>query len=239
VGTASWYGRDFDGKKTASGEVFDSRRLTAAHKTLPLGSIAVVKNLENGKEILVTVNDRGPFKSGRILDVSEYAAEMLGFKERGLTTVGVRMLRTGEAPQQGSGATFDQYGKAADGTDLKDIINRTAVSRPEETKTAAAADVKKTAVETPVKEEVKKDEKATVIPEDQAKGYGVQVGSFEDLVNAKRMASFLTGYGAPVNIVQRGDRFIVKVGSYASRYRAEELKYKLVADGYNGFIAEH
>ena len=109
TGTASWYGRDFDGKPTASGEIFDSRKLTGAHKELPLGTIVMVKNLENDKEVMLKINDRGPFVEGRILDVSEYAAEVLGFKEQGLTTVGIRVIRTGDKKRANDGATADFF----------------------------------------------------------------------------------------------------------------------------------
>ncbi|MBR30565.1 MAG: hypothetical protein CMN77_04580 [Spirochaetaceae bacterium] len=109
TGTASWYGRDFDGKPTASGEIFDSRKLTGAHKELPLGTIVMVKNLENDKEVMLKINDRGPFVEGRILDVSEYAAEVLGFKEQGLTTVGIRVIRTGDKKKSNDGATAEFF----------------------------------------------------------------------------------------------------------------------------------
>ena len=76
-GMASWYGKDFHGRKTANGEIYDMYKLTAAHKTLPLGVYARVTNLENGKEIKVKVNDRGPFIRGRFLDLSYGAAKEL------------------------------------------------------------------------------------------------------------------------------------------------------------------
>ncbi|MBI3396795.1 MAG: septal ring lytic transglycosylase RlpA family protein [Spirochaetia bacterium] len=113
-GTASWYGRDFDGKRTASGEVFDSRKLTAAHRTLPLGTQLEVKNLENGRETVVVVNDRGPYVKGRIVDMSERAAEALGYKEKGLTTVRIRVIAPGEVRERFPGATESFYADAAD-----------------------------------------------------------------------------------------------------------------------------
>lgn len=109
TGTASWYGRDFDGRPTASGEIFDSRKLTGAHKKLPLGTIVMVKNLENDKEVMLKINDRGPYVDGRILDVSEYAAEVLGFKEQGLTTVGIRIIRKGDLKKSKDGATAEFF----------------------------------------------------------------------------------------------------------------------------------
>ncbi len=83
VGTGSWYGPNFHGKPTATGEIFDKRALTAAHKTLPLNSMLFVTNLENGRTLTVRLNDRGPFVGDRILDLSEAAAEALGFKHAG------------------------------------------------------------------------------------------------------------------------------------------------------------
>jgi rare lipoprotein A len=87
VGTASWYGDYFQGKQTASGEPYDMRDFTAAHRTLPLGSYVRVTNLRNGKAVVVRINDRGPVVDGRIIDVSYNAARALGFKERGLQKV--------------------------------------------------------------------------------------------------------------------------------------------------------
>jgi rare lipoprotein A len=90
VGIASWYGRPFHGRRTATGERYDMNRLTAAHKTMPLPSYARVRNLENGRELIVKVNDRGPFYSGRVIDLSRAAARKLGI--RGLARVEVTRL---------------------------------------------------------------------------------------------------------------------------------------------------
>ncbi len=87
VGTASWYGVQFQGKPTASGEPFDMRDFTAAHPSLPLGTFVKVTNLKNGKAVVVRINDRGPVVDGRIIDVSYNAAHALGFNARGLQTV--------------------------------------------------------------------------------------------------------------------------------------------------------
>ena len=87
IGTASWYGEDFDGKPTASGEPYDMYDMTAAHLTLPLGSYVRVTNLRNGKAVVVRVNDRGPIVPGRIIDLSYGAATALGYDKRGLQRV--------------------------------------------------------------------------------------------------------------------------------------------------------
>tara|TARA_R110002072_G_scaffold28034_8_gene90631 strand:- start:44 stop:961 length:918 start_codon:yes stop_codon:yes gene_type:complete len=92
TGIASWYGPGFDGKATANGERFNENELTAAHKTLPLPSIVRVTNLENGKSLIVRVNDRGPYAHDRIIDMSKRSAELLGFKNRGTAKVRVQVL---------------------------------------------------------------------------------------------------------------------------------------------------
>ena len=92
IGEASWYGPGFQGKKTASGEIFDDSKLTAAHKTIPLGSKAKVTNLTNGKTVEVKINDRGPFIDGRMVDLSQAAAQALGMIDRGTARVQIDLL---------------------------------------------------------------------------------------------------------------------------------------------------
>ncbi len=96
VGMASWYGADFHGRRTANGEVYDMNALTAAHTTMPLPSYARVTNLQNGHSLMVRVNDRGPFHSNRVIDVSARAAEMLGMQSSGVAQVQVEYV--GRAP---------------------------------------------------------------------------------------------------------------------------------------------
>jgi rare lipoprotein A len=92
VGTGSWYGPNFHGRPTANGEIFDQNLLTAAHTTLPIPSVVEVTNLENGRSIIVRLNDRGPFVDDRIIDLSRAAATQLGYQSRGLAQVRVRYL---------------------------------------------------------------------------------------------------------------------------------------------------
>jgi len=91
-GGASWYGPGFHGKKTASGERFNQNAMTAAHKTLPLGTVVKVTNQRTGKSIKVTINDRGPYAKGRIIDLSKAAAAQLGTKNAGVGKVCVAKL---------------------------------------------------------------------------------------------------------------------------------------------------
>lgn len=92
TGIASWYGPNFHGKTTANGEIYNQNDLTAAHKTLPMPSIVRVTNLENGKSLIVRVNDRGPYAHSRIIDMSKKSAELLGFRKQGVAKVRVQVL---------------------------------------------------------------------------------------------------------------------------------------------------
>ncbi len=92
TGVASWYGDDFHDQKTANGEIYNKNELTAAHKTLPMPSLARVTNLENGRSIVVRINDRGPFSGARIIDVSQRSAQLLGFETKGTAMVRVSVL---------------------------------------------------------------------------------------------------------------------------------------------------
>ncbi len=94
TGIASWYGRPFHGRRTATGELYDMHAMTAAHKTMPLPSYAVVRNPKNRRTVVVRVNDRGPFKPGRVIDLSRAAARKLGIS--GIARVEVRRLTNAE-----------------------------------------------------------------------------------------------------------------------------------------------
>ena len=101
IGVASWYGHSYHGRLTANGEVYDMHALTAAHPTLQLPSVVEVVNLENGRSLVLRVNDRGPFVKDRLIDLSLAAARELGFERQGLAQVQVRYLglaRIDEAP---------------------------------------------------------------------------------------------------------------------------------------------
>ena len=98
-GLASWYGPNFHGRLTANGEIYDQYRLSAAHPTMPLPSYARVTNLENGRSVIVRVNDRGPFTGGRIIDLSGAAAKRLKYRKKGLARV--RVTYEGPAPLDG------------------------------------------------------------------------------------------------------------------------------------------
>ncbi|NPV83837.1 MAG: septal ring lytic transglycosylase RlpA family protein [Candidatus Aminicenantes bacterium] len=114
TGIASWYGQEFHGRPTSSREIFDQNDLTAAHPTLPFGTMVLVTNLENGRQVTVRINDRGPFVKGRIIDLSYAAARLLGLIGPG--TARVRLEVTGYEPpavEPRSGAYILQVGSFA------------------------------------------------------------------------------------------------------------------------------
>ncbi len=92
-GYASWYGPGFLHRRTANGEWFDPKEMAAAHRTLPFGTRVRVTNLDNGRRVVVRINDRGPYKKGRVIDVTPVVAKRLGFKHEGLTRVRVDVLK--------------------------------------------------------------------------------------------------------------------------------------------------
>jgi len=104
VGTASWYGRDFHGRLTANGEIYDMNSLTAAHPTMPLPSYARVTNLNNDRSVIVRVNDRGPFAHNRLIDLSKQTAQLLGFIRSG--TAKVRVEYIDKAPIDGQDSSY-------------------------------------------------------------------------------------------------------------------------------------
>jgi len=107
-GIASWYGKNFHGKKTSNGEIYDMYAMTAAHKTLPLGTYVRVQHLENKQELEVRINDRGPFVRGRIIDLSYTAAKKLGIVGPGTADVEIVALGTPATTDGGTSRTFVQ-----------------------------------------------------------------------------------------------------------------------------------
>jgi len=137
TGMASWYGEDFHRKGTANGETFDKYAMTAAHRTLPMPCMARVTNLQNGKSVVVRVNDRGPFAAGRIIDVSHHAAERLGFLNQGIAKVQVDYLPEetallfppGQNPYEGRRTSYTSIASANQPSSLIPDANATEVAR--------------------------------------------------------------------------------------------------------------
>lgn len=120
VGMASWYGDAFNGRPTATGEIFDMHALTAAHKTLPLPGLVEVTNLANGRTVVLRVNDRGPFVDGRVIDLSRGAADALGMLSQGVGEVRVRYL--GPAPRGGGTGVSGRTARAEETRPPRDTV---------------------------------------------------------------------------------------------------------------------
>ncbi len=225
TGTASWYGPTFHGQATASGEVFDQEALTAAHPTLPIPSLVQVTNLENGREVIVRVNDRGPFVGERLIDLSRRSAEVLGFEQAGQARVNVRYL--GPAPRRVS----------AEGA--APPAPQTAVAQTGPTSLLPAL-----ADESPLAGgpayEPSRQSAAQAPAYSSAGAFYVQVGAFSDLTNAHRVRDAVSAAG-PVNVDVRqtasgGELFRVRVGPWASREEADAARRHLVSLGYGETI---
>jgi len=173
-GMASWYGEEFHGRSTSSGEVYDMYQLTCAHNTLPLGTIVMVTNLENGRSLELKVNDRGPFVKERILDVSYAASQMLGMWEKGTALVKVEVLVPGIEPVQ----RFTlQVGSFADENNAQQLVEQLRKN---------FENVHMTTVETPTQ-----------------KYHRVRVGQFETKDSALILAEKLSQLGFKVLVTSR------------------------------------
>jgi len=227
TGTASWYGPTFHGQATASGEVFDQEALTAAHPTLPIPSLVQVTNLENGHEVIVRVNDRGPFVGERLIDLSRRSAEVLGFEQAGQAQVHVRYL--GPAPRRVDSATA---ANAAAPTPR--VANRgqgPTSLLPTPLETAENDDLQGAPLGPPRTAPAPAPAYAAA-----SGGYVVQVGAFSDLSNAHRVRDAV-GAAGPVTVDVRrtaagGELFRVRVGPWQSREEADAARRQLVSLGY-------
>lgn len=211
TGMASWYGDQFNGRPTATGERFDMNALTAAHKTLPLPGLVEVTNLANGRRVVVRVNDRGPFVDGRIIDLSRGAADALDLRRAGVGEVRVRYL--GPAPRLGGGQVL-QYAEA-----------RPAPERgPVPYLPAAPA---------PLPPPPPQPEPAAAWPSPAppaAPGVWVQAGTWSDARQARRAADHLGG-GATVDVAGAG-LYRVLVGPWPDATAAERSRRAVMSRGY-------
>ncbi|HRP11356.1 MAG TPA: septal ring lytic transglycosylase RlpA family protein [Terricaulis sp.] len=219
VGEGSWYGPNFHGLRTANGEVYDQEGLTAAHPTLPLNSLVQVTNLENGREIIVRINDRGPFVGERLIDLTRAGAEILGFERAGHARVHVRYL--GPAPRRVNADGVSAPAPASQPAQADDLAGGPMSLVPERTEPAP---------------QWPQPEVQTIAYAPRAGAYVVQVGAFSDPVNAQRVRGAVEAAG-PVDIdVRRNgagvELFRVRVGPYATPAEAEDARRMLAGMGY-------
>lgn len=211
-GLASWYGDDFHGKLTANGEIYDMHAMTAAHRTLPMGTVLMVKDVSTGKSVVVRVNDRGPFADPdeRIIDLSYAAASKLGIVNKGLTPVelsvvddmNIEPVLAEEVGTDAAPAKAEELLKEVSRTPQKVVINEAAMGK---------------------------------------EYYYIQVGAFTDEIRAQSIKDSLVKDGYEhsrlegVNIDGK-DFFRVQAGSFVSLEKAEEALEKIKNQYPDGFI---
>jgi rare lipoprotein A len=217
TGIASWYGQDFHDHATANGEIFNKNELTAAHKTLPLPTLARVTNLDNGRSIVVRINDRGPFSGARIIDVSQRAAQLLGFEQQGTAKVRVQVLADESkaiADAMRHYGTNTQVASAAPSPAAQQVETKTL--EPVQTTPAVHQQLLETK---PVAE-------AVVVPVVGTHQIYVQAGSFTVLDNATKLQQSLSslGHTTVTNALVNGRQFYrVRVGPIADVEHADAM----------------
>lgn len=218
TGIASWYGPTFYGQSTANGEVFDAGALSAAHRTLPMPVNVRVTNLENGKSLILRVNDRGPFARGRIIDVSEQAAKLLGFYGKGTARVRVTYMSRAELPGMHTPA----------GSETPPAIANALPAAPAGTVQVAAlqpiaglpveAQARTDTMPTPapdppeVTADLRPDGHVTHVHVPAVTHLYVQVGAFGNLENAHRMEARLSAaHGVVISPIDRNGQHLYRV----------------------------
>ncbi len=220
VGIASWYGPDFHAKRTANGEKYDMHALTAAHRTLPLPSIVRITNLENGRSLIVRVNDRGPYARNRIIDVSKKVAQLLGFMDKGTAKVRVEIM---EKESKNLKAALTGEGEIEEVSSAPTTaIMRTEIGENADN-LAAAPSI------SPVMSSsyITSDDKITT---SLADGYYVQVGAFSDYQTATRLAARLAEFGQThIQKAKVGNRLFyrVRIGPYQHHEEAVVMQAKI------------
>lgn len=211
TGEASWYGPSFHGKKTASGETYNQYAYTAAHKTLPFGTRVRVTNLSNGLSAVVVINDRGPFKDGRIIDLSNAAAKKISMIGTG--TARVRIVAIGTATSASlNNASAKSY-------DVASNIDKKSASA---TTTNASAYGSYTGQNT----------------SKTAGSYYVQIGLYSVKENADNTAKNLSTNGYSYAVKERNGGYAVMAGPYATRASAEAARDNLNATYSGAFIVQ-
>jgi peptidoglycan lytic transglycosylase len=256
TGIASWYGPDFHGLATANGETYDMNALTAAHRTLPMPSMVRVTNLENGRQIALRVNDRGPFANNRILDVSRRAAQLLGFEQQGTARVRVEIMDAESrqlamlagatmpaAQQTAAGGQADAPSSPKVAAAPAGIVTEEALTPPSGTRVAPA---QQTATSKPAPQPIiatvtvavaagpQPDGRVTVVPVRKTAMF-IQAGAFTNLANATRLRTMLTPFGqARVVPAYVGTQkfFRVRIGPIATLAEADTMLAKVVASGH-------
>lgn len=247
TGIASWYGAQFHGRRTANGEVYDMNALTAAHRTLPMPSFVRVTNLENGRSLILKVNDRGPFARNRIIDISRRGAQLLGFHGAGTARVRVQIMADKsrviatrfksqiQLAEAGSPITVARLPKPAVATESLTLPPgaKTSPGKVEPVQNPAPAPerpaAKTLAPPGPVS--------GTVMIEPVTKtNIFIQAGAFSQFVNAVKVRARLSPLGTVriTSVLVNGkDLFRVRVGPMSSVAGADLMLERVIGSGYS------
>ncbi len=250
-GIASWYGPGFHGKSTANGETYDMNDLTAAHRTLPLPSLVRVTNLDNGRQLALRVNDRGPFAHGRIIDVSRRAAQLLGFEQQGTARVQVQVMADESrqlAMQYGGGAMAALPAKgmadvaavpSAAAAPTARVATETLAPPPGASASPTAAPLPPAPAPSIVNLPAlasgpAPDGRVTVVPVKRTAMF-VQAGAFTSVANANRLKAKLSGLGraeiVPA-VIGNQKYYRVRLGPIASLDQADQMLDRVVRVGH-------
>lgn len=232
-GRASWYGSYFQGKRTSSGERYNRRGYTCAHKTLPFGTRLRVTNVKNGKSVIVRVSDRGPFRHQRILDLSEAAARPLGVVDCGAATVIAEVVPDetplGPATTPANLATLYDADPNPDAAYTTYKVTTTPATGTESALVAAAT----TAEVVDIAESV-----------DCPAGFLIQAGSFVEAANAEAVQARIKAHLPEITVsiaqemVDGRQRSRVLVGNFGERPEAEAVRQQLLLWGIGGLVRE-
>ncbi len=236
TGMASWYGPNFHGKQTANGEIFNKYEMTAAHRTLQMPSIIRVTNLANGRNVILRVNDRGPFAKDRVLDVSERASEVLGFKNNGTTRVKIEVLEK----ESRKVAALAKDGQSTRGIEVA-LNNR---KTPNQFKDLSYEHVQVAQAPKPVNKPVSTAHRtlpvADVVTErimEVSDNVYVQAGAFSQEQNAMALSQQLSAIGpSKVSLARVDGRpfYRVRIGPFAEAYQADNALNAVLANGHSG-----
>lgn len=239
TGIASWYGADFHGENTANGEMYNKNELTAAHKTLPMPSLARVTNLENGRSIVVRVNDRGPFSGARVIDVSQRAAQLLGFEQQGTAKVRVQVMADeskaiADAMRSYGGAqpATQQMSAYSESASLQKVTSQ-ELSPTSLTNTAAANPPSKAQVAA-MMATVKPLPEVRQLPVTGANLIYIQAGAFTKLDNATKLKQKLINVGqfTVADVMLKGVQYYrVRLGPVPSVAEADKLLKRVAQSG--------
>jgi len=219
TGIASWYGDKFHGKKTANGEIYDMHAMTAAHTTLPIPSVVRVTNLENGKAIVVRVNDRGPFVKSRLIDLSYAAANALGYSQQGTTRVRVQTIHSADVSAE------VVIPRLMETTEVAAVIP--ALSAEPALRAAPALS------EQPILSVVNKQDEAKL-----EMAY-VQVGAFSSKDSAEAVVERLQNNRVLAQVMPVGQYYRVRLGPFDLDSDAEIALKNVHDEGYNRAMIIH